>query len=77
MEELVVRYWPQVAIVIALAVAWGDLRTSFNAHRETTKQGFEGTHSRLDKVNGRLDKAENNYHDLSVKVAKIEARNGE
>jgi hypothetical protein len=69
-EELLVEYWPQVGAVIAIAMAWGDIRRSQKSHQETTRSGFEGVHMRLDKVNGRIDKAEDRLRDHGERLAR-------
>jgi len=56
LDEMLSRYWPQLAAAVLVAMAWGDLRRSQRSHQETTKEGFKGVNTRLDRVNGRLDK---------------------
>lgn len=73
MEELIVTYWPQVAILVGLAASWGDSRRQHAAHREVTSEGFRALREQLDKMDDRLGKAESRIIEHGERLAVHEA----
>ena len=45
--------FPQVALLVAVAAAWGDMRTNRNRDREEFKEFRQDVHERLERMEGK------------------------
>ena len=47
--------FPQVALLVAVAAAWGDMRTNRNRDREEFKEFRQDVHERLERMERKHD----------------------
>ena len=50
--------FPQVALLVAVAAAWGDMRTNRNRDREEFKEFRQDVHERMERMERKQDSHE-------------------